>query len=165
MFNFVTIEICSNLILIKNEMRKSRDQLDSRILKLEMFHFSICHKIVILGPPPQQAQHPQQQQQRQVEIQSRATGPFVTHPPKPTRVLHSEAYLRYMDTLDNGKPPESKWDRLIAKYDQSRAEQMVTKLLNATQQDKKGYLPWTTELSKNFEHFLEFMICWHHGAP
>lgn len=61
---------------------------------------------------------------RPKEIQSRATGPLVTNPPKPTRILHSEAYLRYMEGLDNGKPPESKWDRIIANVHPHRAEQM-----------------------------------------
>lgn len=43
----------------------------------------------------------------------------MTHPPKPTRVLHSEAYLRYMDGLENGRPIQSKWDRLIAKTNEN----------------------------------------------
>merc|ERR1711935_210981 len=62
---------------------------------------------VQVAPPPPPRPHQ--------EIQSRTTGPFVTHPPKPTRVLHLEAYLRYMDGLDNGRPVQSKWDRLIAR--------------------------------------------------
>ena len=41
------------------------------------------------GMPPQVQQAPPPARPHQ-EIQSRTTGPFVTHPPKPTRVLHSE---------------------------------------------------------------------------
>ena len=70
-------------------------------------------KIFLAQPQPQAPPRPHQ------EIQSRTTGPFVTHPPKPTRVLHSEAYLRYMDGLENGRPIQSKWDRLIAKTNEN----------------------------------------------
>ena len=69
--------------------------------------------ILLAQPQPQAPPRPHQ------EIQSRTTGPFVTHPPKPTRVLHSEAYLRYMDGLENGRPIQSKWDRLIAKTNEN----------------------------------------------
>ena len=68
---------------------------------------------ILAQPQPQAPPRPHQ------EIQSRTTGPFVTHPPKPTRVLHSEAYLRYMDGLENGRPIQSKWDRLIAKTNEN----------------------------------------------
>ena len=42
------------------------------------------------GMPAQVQQAPPPPQRPHQEIQSRTTGPFVTHPPKPTRVLHSE---------------------------------------------------------------------------
>ncbi|CAG5104918.1 Oidioi.mRNA.OKI2018_I69.chr1.g1670.t1.cds [Oikopleura dioica] len=61
---------------------------------------------------------------RQGEIQSRAIGPLVTNPPKPTRVLHSDAYMKYMEGLDGGKPPASKWDKMIASVHPQRAETM-----------------------------------------
>ena len=48
------------------------------------------------GMPPQVQQAPPPPPQRpHQEIQSRTTGPFVTHPPKPTRVLHSEVSLDF----------------------------------------------------------------------
>jgi len=61
---------------------------------------------------------------RQGEIHSRAIGPLVTNPPKPTRILHSDAYMKYMEGLDGGKPPASKWDKMIASVHPQRAETM-----------------------------------------
>ena len=62
---------------------------------------------------------------RQGEIHSRAIGPLVTNPPKPTRILHSDAYMKYMEGLDGGKPLASKWDKMIASVHPQRAETMV----------------------------------------
>ena len=46
-----------------------------------------------------------------------------------------------MEQLDNGKPPESKWDRLIAKYDENKSEQMV----NLFQREKEGEIIFIIE--------------------
>ncbi|XP_066520452.1 polybromo 1, like [Hoplias malabaricus] len=61
------------------------------------------------APPP----YPGQGQLVQSAFQQPATPLFVAPPPKPQRLLHSEAYLKYIEGLSADSPTISKWDQSL----------------------------------------------------
>lgn len=61
------------------------------------------------APPP----YPGQGQLGQPGHQQPATPMFVAPPPKPQRLLHSEAYLKYIEGLSADCPTISKWDQSL----------------------------------------------------
>ncbi|KAJ3603206.1 hypothetical protein NHX12_030949 [Muraenolepis orangiensis] len=60
-------------------------------------------------PPPYQAAAQGQHCQPQP-----STPMFVSPPPKPHRLLHSEAYLKYIEGLSAQSPTISKWDQTLS---------------------------------------------------
>ncbi|XP_067424162.1 protein polybromo-1 isoform X2 [Emydura macquarii macquarii] len=70
----------------------------------------------ILGPPGQQAPppYPGQSQASQQVIQQPTTPMFVSPPPKTQRLLHSEAYLKYIEGLSAESNSISKWDHTLS---------------------------------------------------
>ncbi|XP_025939772.1 protein polybromo-1 isoform X10 [Apteryx mantelli] len=73
-------------------------------------------QIGILGPPGQQAPppYPGQSAAAQPVIQQPTTPMFVSPPPKTQRLLHSEAYLKYIEGLSAESNSISKWDQTLA---------------------------------------------------
>ncbi|XP_078065918.1 protein polybromo-1 isoform X11 [Mustelus asterias] len=70
-----------------------------------------------LGPQGQQAPppYPTQQVTAQQTIQQQPSTPmFVAPPPKTQRLLHSEAYLRYIEGLSADSNTVSKWDQSLS---------------------------------------------------
>lgn len=61
------------------------------------------------APPP----YPGQGQVGQPALQQPSTPIFVAPPPKPQRLLHSEAYLRYIEGLSAESTTVSKWDQML----------------------------------------------------
>ncbi|XP_030357992.1 protein polybromo-1 isoform X2 [Strigops habroptila] len=72
--------------------------------------------IGILGPPGQQAPppYPGQSPASQPVMQQPTTPMFVSPPPKTQRLLHSEAYLKYIEGLSAESNSISKWDQTLA---------------------------------------------------
>uniref|UniRef100_A0A8C0VUQ7 Protein polybromo-1 n=1 Tax=Cyanistes caeruleus TaxID=156563 RepID=A0A8C0VUQ7_CYACU len=70
----------------------------------------------ILGPPGQQAPppYPGQSPASQPVMQQPSTPMFVSPPPKTQRLLHSEAYLKYIEGLSAESNSISKWDQTLA---------------------------------------------------
>ncbi|XP_074986676.1 protein polybromo-1 isoform X3 [Caretta caretta] len=70
----------------------------------------------MLGPPGQQAPppYPGQSQASQQVIQQPTTPMFVSPPPKTQRLLHSEAYLKYIEGLSAESNSISKWDQTLS---------------------------------------------------
>ncbi|XP_062316377.1 protein polybromo-1 [Osmerus eperlanus] len=62
------------------------------------------------SPPP----YPGQGQVGQPAIQQPSTPMFVSPPPKPQRLLHSEAYLKYIEGLKADSSTISKWDQTLS---------------------------------------------------
>ncbi|XP_072522268.1 protein polybromo-1 isoform X2 [Salminus brasiliensis] len=62
------------------------------------------------APPP----YPGQGQVGQPALQQPSTPIFVAPPPKPQRLLHSEAYLRYIEGLNAESSTVSKWDQTLS---------------------------------------------------
>ncbi|XP_041944368.1 protein polybromo-1 isoform X5 [Alosa sapidissima] len=62
------------------------------------------------APPP----YPGQGQGGQPAVQQPTTPIFVAPPPKPQRILHSEAYLRYIEGLNAESTTVSKWDQTLS---------------------------------------------------
>ncbi|XP_046730498.1 protein polybromo-1 isoform X3 [Silurus meridionalis] len=62
------------------------------------------------APPP----YPGQGQVGQPSLQQPSTPIFVAPPPKPQRLLHSEAYLRYIEGLSAESSTVSKWDQTLS---------------------------------------------------
>ncbi|XP_027747415.1 protein polybromo-1 isoform X7 [Empidonax traillii] len=73
-------------------------------------------QIGILGPPGQQAPppYPGQSPAAAPVIQQPTTPMFVSPPPKTQRLLHSEAYLKYIEGLSAESNSISKWDQTLA---------------------------------------------------
>ncbi|XP_050835358.1 protein polybromo-1 isoform X12 [Serinus canaria] len=73
-------------------------------------------QIGILGPPGQQAPppYPGQSPASQPVMQQPSTPMFVSPPPKTQRLLHSEAYLKYIEGLSAESNSISKWDQTLA---------------------------------------------------
>ncbi|XP_068884479.1 protein polybromo-1 isoform X2 [Aphelocoma coerulescens] len=73
-------------------------------------------QIGILGPPSQQAPppYPGQSPASQPVMQQPSTPMFVSPPPKTQRLLHSEAYLKYIEGLSAESNSISKWDQTLA---------------------------------------------------
>ncbi|KAM9276998.1 protein polybromo-1 isoform 4-T4 [Morus bassanus] len=73
-------------------------------------------QIGILGPPGQQAPppYPSQNPASQPVMQQPTTPMFVSPPPKTQRLLHSEAYLKYIEGLSAESNSISKWDQTLA---------------------------------------------------
>ncbi|XP_021264888.1 protein polybromo-1 isoform X3 [Numida meleagris] len=73
-------------------------------------------QIGILGPPGQQAPppYPGQSPVTQPVMQQPSTPMFVSPPPKTQRLLHSEAYLKYIEGLSAESNSISKWDQTLA---------------------------------------------------
>ncbi|XP_040502058.1 protein polybromo-1 isoform X10 [Gallus gallus] len=71
--------------------------------------------IGILGPPGQQAPppYPGQSPATQPVMQQPSTPMFVSPPPKTQRLLHSEAYLKYIEGLSAESNSISKWDQTL----------------------------------------------------
>ncbi|XP_046755783.1 protein polybromo-1 isoform X17 [Gallus gallus] len=72
-------------------------------------------QIGILGPPGQQAPppYPGQSPATQPVMQQPSTPMFVSPPPKTQRLLHSEAYLKYIEGLSAESNSISKWDQTL----------------------------------------------------
>nr|XP_056719228.1 protein polybromo-1 isoform X2 [Euleptes europaea] len=70
----------------------------------------------ILGPPGQQAPppYPGQNPTTQQVVQQPTTPMFVSPPPKTQRLLHSEAYLKYIEGLSADSSSISKWDQTLS---------------------------------------------------
>ncbi|KAM4613208.1 protein polybromo-1-like [Polymixia lowei] len=62
------------------------------------------------APPP----YPGQGQVGQPSLQQPSTPMFVSPPPKPQRLLHSEAYLKYIEGLTAESSTISKWDQTLS---------------------------------------------------
>ncbi|XP_008939764.1 PREDICTED: protein polybromo-1 isoform X2 [Merops nubicus] len=73
-------------------------------------------QIGLLGPPGQQAPppYPGQSPASQPVMQQPTTPMFVSPPPKTQRLLHSEAYLKYIEGLSAESNSISKWDQTLA---------------------------------------------------
>ncbi|XP_027556266.1 protein polybromo-1 isoform X11 [Pipra filicauda] len=73
-------------------------------------------QIGILGPPGQQAPppYPGQSPAAPPVMQQPTTPMFVSPPPKTQRLLHSEAYLKYIEGLSAESNSISKWDQTLA---------------------------------------------------
>ncbi|CAL8336920.1 unnamed protein product [Lota lota] len=63
------------------------------------------------APPPYQTSQGQLGQQ---SLQQPSMPMFVAPPPKPQRLLHSEAYLKYIEGLSAECPTVSKWDQTLS---------------------------------------------------
>lgn len=59
------------------------------------------------APPPYPGQG-------QPALQQPSTPIFVAPPPKPQRLLHSEAYLKYIEGLNAESSTISKWDQTLS---------------------------------------------------
>ncbi|XP_063147958.1 protein polybromo-1 isoform X1 [Candoia aspera] len=70
----------------------------------------------MLGPPGQQAPppYPGQNPATQQVMQQPTTPMFVSPPPKTQRLLHSEAYLKYIEGLSADSNSISKWDQTLS---------------------------------------------------
>nr|XP_020652341.1 protein polybromo-1 isoform X2 [Pogona vitticeps] len=70
----------------------------------------------MLGPPGQQAPppYPGQNPATQQVMQQPTTPMFVSPPPKTQRLLHSEAYLKYIEGLSADSSSISKWDQTLS---------------------------------------------------
>lgn len=62
-----------------------------------------------VAPPP----YPGQSQLGQSAHQPQGTPMFIAPPPRPQRLLHSEAYLKYIEGLSADSPTISKWDQSL----------------------------------------------------
>lgn len=62
----------------------------------------------------QQAPPPYPGQVGQPALQQPSTPIFVAPPPKPQRLLHSEAYLKYIEGLSADSTTVSKWDQTLS---------------------------------------------------
>ncbi|XP_037653894.1 protein polybromo-1 isoform X6 [Choloepus didactylus] len=73
-------------------------------------------QVGVLGPPGQQAPPPYPGPHPAVPpvIQQPTTPMFVAPPPKTQRLLHSEAYLKYIEGLSAESSSISKWDQTLA---------------------------------------------------
>ncbi|XP_053456105.1 protein polybromo-1 isoform X11 [Nycticebus coucang] len=73
-------------------------------------------QVGVLGPPGQQAPppYPGQHPAGPPVIQQPTTPMFVAPPPKTQRLLHSEAYLKYIEGLSAESNSISKWDQTLA---------------------------------------------------
>ncbi|XP_058028629.1 protein polybromo-1 isoform X11 [Ahaetulla prasina] len=73
-------------------------------------------QIGMLGPPGQQAPppYPGQNPASQQVMQQPTTPMFVSPPPKTQRLLHSEAYLKYIEGLSADSNNISKWDQTLS---------------------------------------------------
>ncbi|XP_076985138.1 protein polybromo-1 isoform X7 [Tamandua tetradactyla] len=73
-------------------------------------------QVGVLGPPGQQAPPPYPGPHPAVPpvIQQPTTPMFVAPPPKTQRLLHSEAYLKYIEGLSAESNSISKWDQTLA---------------------------------------------------
>ncbi|KAM5280307.1 protein polybromo-1 isoform 15-T15 [Ctenodactylus gundi] len=73
-------------------------------------------QVGVLGPPGQQAPppYPSPHSAGPPVIQQPTTPMFVAPPPKTQRLLHSEAYLKYIEGLSAESNSISKWDQTLA---------------------------------------------------
>lgn len=73
-------------------------------------------QVGVLGPPGQQAPppYPGPHPTGPPVIQQPTTPMFVAPPPKTQRLLHSEAYLKYIEGLSAESNSISKWDQTLA---------------------------------------------------
>ncbi|XP_073899995.1 protein polybromo-1 isoform X5 [Castor canadensis] len=73
-------------------------------------------QVGVLGPPGQQAPppYPSPHPAGPPVIQQPTTPMFVAPPPKTQRLLHSEAYLKYIEGLSAESSSISKWDQTLA---------------------------------------------------
>ncbi|XP_004676135.2 PREDICTED: protein polybromo-1 isoform X2 [Condylura cristata] len=73
-------------------------------------------QVAVLGPPGQQAPppYPGPHPPGPPVIQQPTTPMFVAPPPKTQRLLHSEAYLKYIEGLSAESNSISKWDQTLA---------------------------------------------------
>uniref|UniRef100_A0A2K6M4D7 Protein polybromo-1 n=1 Tax=Rhinopithecus bieti TaxID=61621 RepID=A0A2K6M4D7_RHIBE len=76
----------------------------------------ILFQVGVLGPPGQQAPppYPGPHPAGPPVIQQPTTPMFVAPPPKTQRLLHSEAYLKYIEGLSAESNSISKWDQTLA---------------------------------------------------
>ncbi|XP_075403609.1 protein polybromo-1 isoform X10 [Tenrec ecaudatus] len=74
------------------------------------------HQVGVLGPPGQQAPppYPGPHPAAPPVIQQPTTPMFVAPPPKTQRLLHSEAYLKYIEGLSAESTSISQWDQTLA---------------------------------------------------
>lgn len=86
-----------------------------------MCRLSLClnpvlFQVGVLGPPGQQAPppYPGPHPTGPPVIQQPTTPMFVAPPPKTQRLLHSEAYLKYIEGLSADSNSISKWDQTLA---------------------------------------------------
>uniref|UniRef100_A0A8C4MEF6 Protein polybromo-1 n=1 Tax=Equus asinus asinus TaxID=83772 RepID=A0A8C4MEF6_EQUAS len=77
---------------------------------------SVLFQVGVLGPPGQQAPppYPGPHPPGPPVIQQPTTPMFVAPPPKTQRLLHSEAYLKYIEGLSAESNSISKWDQTLA---------------------------------------------------
>lgn len=103
------------------------------------------------APPP----YPGQGQVGQPSLQQPSTPIFVAPPPKPQRLLHSEAYLRYMEGLNAESATVSKWDQTLS-GDVQIFHQVVTKSAPATLLFNCSFLPILSRRSQTlYMHYEE----------
>lgn len=78
--------------------------------------WSVLFQVGVLGPPGQQAPPPYPGPHPAIPpvIQQPTTPMFVAPPPKTQRLLHSEAYLKYIEGLSAESNSISKWDQTLA---------------------------------------------------
>ena len=76
----------------------------------------VLFQVGVLGPPGQQAPppYPGPHPTSPSVIQQPTTPMFVAPPPKTQRLLHSEAYLKYIEGLSAESNSISKWDQTLA---------------------------------------------------
>lgn len=82
---------------------------------------SVLFQVGVLGPPGQQAPppYPGPHPAGPPVIQQPTTPMFVAPPPKTQRLLHSEAYLKYIEGLSAESNSISKWDQTLAGKERS----------------------------------------------
>lgn len=82
---------------------------------------SVLFQVGVLGPPGQQAPppYPGPHPAGPPVIQQPTTPMFVAPPPKTQRLLHSEAYLKYIEGLSAESSSISKWDQTLAGKERS----------------------------------------------
>lgn len=88
---------------------------------------SVLFQVGVLGPPGQQAPppYPGPHPAGPPVIQQPTTPMFVAPPPKTQRLLHSEAYLKYIEGLSAESNSISKWDQTLAGKDSPSQQTFV----------------------------------------
>lgn len=116
---------------------------------------SVSFQVGVLGPPGQQAPppYPGPHPAGPPVIQQPSTPMFVAPPPKTQRLLHSEAYLKYIEGLTAESNSISKWDQTLAGKE-SPSDNPCKTQNSSESYDFSGILPHRIST-----HFSSFSFC------